>query len=406
MTAGDDSFRQHFSRALGWGEAHLTFEDAVARIPARLRGKRPHGFEHSPWELLEHIRLAQRDLLEFCTNPDYVAGAWPDDYWPKGPAPPSASSWKKSVEAVAQDRKALEEFLARVPDLTAAIPHTGGKVVPEVGPSRPRPQRVSRRPARHGGKAARYAERRQTTSTGTDNDRTSSGRQAPSPQARWITRTLTSLLPFRGLSGDGEGEIRFEVSRTSPSRPLASSRAGAQGGGRGTSSKLKSDPAHASTRSPSGPWRCQPGATEIRRRITPFSPRGTRVSTATPSTRTGASHSSSAFTFEEELPLHSPHCRSSRFGGACEREQTVSVLELEQSLQREEPRFRAVRRARHEPRHFLDGFAGLARERAVAGLQREAREGPRRRRRRPRGWPCRRGPARSRGASRCRLRKT
>ena len=127
MTSADDAFRQHFSRALGWGEAHLTFEDAVARIPAKARGKRPHGFEHSPWEILEHIRLAQRDLLEFCTNPDYEAGAWPDDYWPKGPAPPSASSWKKSVQAVAQDRKALENFLARVPDLTAAIPHSEGK---------------------------------------------------------------------------------------------------------------------------------------------------------------------------------------------------------------------------------------------------------------------------------------
>jgi uncharacterized damage-inducible protein DinB len=127
MKANDDAVRQHFSRALGWGEAHLTFEDAVARIPARLRGKRPHGFEHSPWELLEHIRLAQRDLLDFCTKPDYVAGAWPDDYWPKGPAPPSASSWKKSVQEVAADRKALDDFIARVPDLTVAIPHARGK---------------------------------------------------------------------------------------------------------------------------------------------------------------------------------------------------------------------------------------------------------------------------------------
>lgn len=127
MTASDDAFRQHLSRALGWGEAHLTFEDAVARIPARFRGKRPRGFDHSPWELLEHIRLAQRDLLDFSTNPDYVAGEWPDDYWPKSPAPPLASSWKKSAAAVVADRKALEDFVARVPELTAAIPHAGGK---------------------------------------------------------------------------------------------------------------------------------------------------------------------------------------------------------------------------------------------------------------------------------------
>ena len=210
MTAGDDALRQHLSRALGWGEAHLTFEDAVARIPARLRGKRPHGFEHSPWELLEHIRLAQRDLLEFCTNPDYVAGAWPDDYWPKGPAPPSASSWKKSVEAVAADRKALEDFLARVPDLTAAIPHAGesrtsGRSFSSSTTTRITSGSSSWRESCSG------AERRQTTSTGTVNDRTSSGRQAPSPQGRWITRTLhVHVVPFERLRGDGEREICFE----------------------------------------------------------------------------------------------------------------------------------------------------------------------------------------------------
>src|SRR5664280_2900843 len=75
----------------------------------------------------EHIRLAQRDLFEFCTNPDYIAGEWPDDYWPKSPVPPSASSWKKSLAAIIADRKALEDFIAHVPDLTAAIPHAKGK---------------------------------------------------------------------------------------------------------------------------------------------------------------------------------------------------------------------------------------------------------------------------------------
>jgi hypothetical protein len=127
MPGNDDPLRQHLSRALGWEEAHMTFEDAVKGIPARARGKRPRGFDHSPWELLEHIRLAQRDLLEFCTNPEYVAGKWPDDYWPKSPAPPSGSSWKRSAGAVAADRKALESFVANVPELMAAIPHGKGK---------------------------------------------------------------------------------------------------------------------------------------------------------------------------------------------------------------------------------------------------------------------------------------
>ena len=127
MTARDDAFRQHLSLALGWEEAHAAFEAAVAKLPAKLRGQRARGFEHSPWELVEHIRLAQRDLLEFCTSSEYVAGEWPADYWPKSPAPPSASSWKSSLHAVAKDRKALQDFVAHVPDLTAAIPHAGGK---------------------------------------------------------------------------------------------------------------------------------------------------------------------------------------------------------------------------------------------------------------------------------------
>jgi hypothetical protein len=127
MPRKDDALRQHLSRSLGWAEAHVAFEDAVRGIPVRLRGKRPRGLAHSPWELLEHIRLAQRDLLEFCMSPEYVAGDWPDDYWPKWPAPPSASSWKRSADAVVADRKSLETFVARVPDLTAAIPHGKGE---------------------------------------------------------------------------------------------------------------------------------------------------------------------------------------------------------------------------------------------------------------------------------------
>lgn len=127
MPGGDDALRQHLARALGWGEAHVTFEDALAGIPVRMRGRRPRGFDHSPWELLEHIRLAQRDLLEFSTNPEYRTGKWPDDYWPQAPAPPSASSWKSSADAVAADRKVLQGFVARAPDLMAAIPHGKGK---------------------------------------------------------------------------------------------------------------------------------------------------------------------------------------------------------------------------------------------------------------------------------------
>jgi uncharacterized damage-inducible protein DinB len=127
MSGKKDALRQPLSRALGWEEAHIGFEKAVAGIPAKLRGKRARGFDHSPWELLEHIRLAQRDLLEFCTNPGYRAGKWPDDYWPKSPTPSSAAGWRRSADAVVADRKALESLVASAPDLMAAIPHGGGK---------------------------------------------------------------------------------------------------------------------------------------------------------------------------------------------------------------------------------------------------------------------------------------
>jgi uncharacterized damage-inducible protein DinB len=122
MKHDEDPLRRHLARALGWDEAHLTLEESVKGLPAALRGKKARGFAHSPWELLEHIRLAQSDLLEFCRNGRYVAGKWPEDYWPKSPAPPSPRSWKTSLEAVAADRRAFQQFVESTPDLFAEIP--------------------------------------------------------------------------------------------------------------------------------------------------------------------------------------------------------------------------------------------------------------------------------------------
>ncbi|MCM3877647.1 MAG: DinB family protein [Thermoanaerobaculia bacterium] len=98
-------------------------------LPPRLRGKRPRGFTHSPWELLEHIRLAQRDLLDFCRDSDYVEGDWPDAYWPDSPAPPFPRAFGKSVAAIAADREAFQAFVEKTPDLFAEIPGHKGKTV-------------------------------------------------------------------------------------------------------------------------------------------------------------------------------------------------------------------------------------------------------------------------------------
>ena len=129
MVRPDAALREHLSRALSWDGAHLTLEAAVKGLPSRLRGKRPRGFAHSPWELLEHIRLAQRDLLDFCRDPDYQEGAWPDAYWPASPAPPSPRAWKASLEAVAADLKMFQAFVETTPDLFAEIPGYPGKTV-------------------------------------------------------------------------------------------------------------------------------------------------------------------------------------------------------------------------------------------------------------------------------------
>ncbi|HEY3351386.1 MAG TPA: DinB family protein [Thermoanaerobaculia bacterium] len=129
MAVPDDPLRRHLVRVLEWDEAHLTLEDSLKGLPAASRGKRRRGFAHSAWELLEHIRLAQSDLLEFCRNGRYVAGKWPEDYWPKSPAPPSPRAWKASLEAVAADRRTFQEYVESTPDLFAEIPGHPGKTI-------------------------------------------------------------------------------------------------------------------------------------------------------------------------------------------------------------------------------------------------------------------------------------
>jgi uncharacterized damage-inducible protein DinB len=116
------SFRDHLVRVLDWEDAHVGFDRAVEGIPPDLRGAVPAGFEHSPWQLLEHLRLAQEDILEFCVDASYQhTKAWPDDYWPQDPAPPSPEAWADSIESVTRDRDGMKR-LAREVDLTATVP--------------------------------------------------------------------------------------------------------------------------------------------------------------------------------------------------------------------------------------------------------------------------------------------
>ena len=127
VAAATDAIGEHLVRLLDWQDAHVGFDKAVAGIPPDQRGARPRDFEHSPWQLLEHIRIAHGDILEFCVNAAYEhTMKWPDDYWPADPAPPSEQAWDESVAAYGRTRNEMKRLIREVSDLTAPVP-TGGE---------------------------------------------------------------------------------------------------------------------------------------------------------------------------------------------------------------------------------------------------------------------------------------
>jgi hypothetical protein len=95
------------------GHAHITFSDAMKDFPIDLAGIRPHGSPHSAWELLEHLRIAQADIVEFSRSKNYVEKQWPDDYWPPSPSPKSKREWTHSISSVSKD---LAEFIGMLND--------------------------------------------------------------------------------------------------------------------------------------------------------------------------------------------------------------------------------------------------------------------------------------------------
>jgi hypothetical protein len=102
--------RETLARFQDWDEAHLTLSGALDGLPVEHRGVRPPGSSHSIWELLEHIRIAQRDLLEFCTAERYEHPAWPDGYWPPTVAPPHDGAWRRSVVQIRDDRAKMQRL--------------------------------------------------------------------------------------------------------------------------------------------------------------------------------------------------------------------------------------------------------------------------------------------------------
>lgn len=124
MPQPPDPLRTQIASLLDWEEAHVGFDKAIGGIPADKRGAQAQGYEHSPWQLLEHIRIAQKDILNFCASPTYVHDlGWPDDYWPTNPAPPDAAAWNDSIASYKTDRESLRQLaLDGRADLLAPVP--------------------------------------------------------------------------------------------------------------------------------------------------------------------------------------------------------------------------------------------------------------------------------------------
>jgi hypothetical protein len=126
----DKALREQLARLLDWDSAHARFDDAVKDFPVELRGTRPAGGPHSPWELLEHLRIALWDILEFSRDAAHVSPEFPSGYWPAGEAPPSETAWDESVAAYRRDLKAMAELAQdESVDLYARIPHGDGHTV-------------------------------------------------------------------------------------------------------------------------------------------------------------------------------------------------------------------------------------------------------------------------------------
>lgn len=130
MPSDDRILRDHLLELLRGGSAHADANTTLKNFPKELRGRKPEGAPHSGWQLLEHLRFSQHDILDFCTNSEYVAGKWPDDYWPKAEAPESDDDWDAAVKGFFSDLKDMERLAAgESTNLYAKIPWGDGQTI-------------------------------------------------------------------------------------------------------------------------------------------------------------------------------------------------------------------------------------------------------------------------------------
>jgi hypothetical protein len=126
----NDPLRQHLLYLLGGGGAHVDFPSAVGNLSPTLRGTKPDGAPHTAWQLLEHLRIAQWDILEFSRNSKHVSPDFPGGYWPKGEKPPNKAAWDQSIQSFQADLEAMQRLVADPStDLFARIPHGDGQTI-------------------------------------------------------------------------------------------------------------------------------------------------------------------------------------------------------------------------------------------------------------------------------------
>lgn len=128
--AEDQTLRAHLLYLLGGGGAHVNWEQTIADFPREVRGVKPVGVPFTAWRLLEHLRIAQWDILEFSRSPKHVSPEFPQGYWPEGDAPPDEAAWEKSVKAFQADLRAMQRLVKNPStDLYARIPHGTGQTI-------------------------------------------------------------------------------------------------------------------------------------------------------------------------------------------------------------------------------------------------------------------------------------
>jgi DinB superfamily len=126
----DTALREHLIEFLGGGHAHLDFEKAIAGLPVKLRGARPPGLPHTPWRLVEHMRIAQWDIVRFSVDPEHISPEFPGGYWPAGDAPPDAKAWDRSVAAFRSDLQTMKDLVSSPDtDLFKPIGHGQGQTI-------------------------------------------------------------------------------------------------------------------------------------------------------------------------------------------------------------------------------------------------------------------------------------